>query len=308
MRMTPVVVSVSFLLLLLTWLLLSWMNLNPTRFESELRALDEFSRFERGLNREVLSARVGLSRNYDALARMSDAYEHSLNRLREAAGPDAEESAAIEVLAVRAHRQQDLVEKFKMRNALLRNSLVYFETFSARLAASDDRPVVAAASSLAAAILHLTLDTSPVAVRDVKDRLVQLAALQNPPGEAETIQAAIAHGGILHDLLPLTDAVLKEFSAAAASTREQDAVRSLIMKRQLAAQASASRYRLFLYATSLLLLAVLVYLGLQLRVRAMALRRRSAFEHLIAGISMRFINVQPQHIDAEIERALAEMA
>ncbi len=53
MRMTPVVVFVSFLLLLLTWLLLSGMNLNSTRFESELRALDEFSRFERGLNREV---------------------------------------------------------------------------------------------------------------------------------------------------------------------------------------------------------------------------------------------------------------
>jgi signal transduction histidine kinase len=307
MRMTPVVVFVSFLLLLLTWLLLSGMNLNSTRFESELRALDEFSRFERGLNREVLNARVGLSRNYDALARMADAYEHSLNRLREAAGPDAEESAAIELLAVRAHRQQDLVEKFKMRNALLRNSLVYFGTFSARLAASDDRPVVAAASALAAAILHLTLDTSPVAVRDVKDRLVQLAALQTPPGEAETIQAAIAHGGVLHDLLPLTDAVLKEFSAAA-STREQDVVRSLIMKRQLAAQDSASRYRVLLYATSLLLLAVLVYLGLQLRARAMALRRRAAFEHLIAGISMRFINVRPQHIDAEIERALADMA
>jgi len=94
MRMTPVVVFVSFLLLLLTWLLLSGMNLNSTRFESELRALDEFSRFERGLNREVLSARVGLSRNYDALARMSDAYEYSLNRLREAAGPDAEESGS----------------------------------------------------------------------------------------------------------------------------------------------------------------------------------------------------------------------
>src|SRR5258708_15500147 len=80
------------------------------------------------------------------------------------------------------------------------------------------------------------------------------------------------------------------------------------MNRQLAAQASASRYRVFLYATSLLLLAVLVYLRLQLRARAMALRRRAAFEHLIAGISMRFINVQPQHIDAEIERALADMA
>src|SRR5260370_29647739 len=124
---------------------------------------------------------------------MADAYEHSVNRLREAAGPDAEESAAIEVLAVRAHRQQDLVEKFKMRNALLRNSLVYFGTFSARLAASDDRPVVAAASALPAAILHLTLDTSPVAVGDVKDRLVPLAARQTPPGEAGAGHAASLH-------------------------------------------------------------------------------------------------------------------
>src|SRR5260370_9774465 len=134
---------------------------------------------------------------------MADAYEHSLNRVREAAGPDAEESAAIEVLAVRATRQEDLVEKFKMRNALLGNSLVYFGTFSARLAASDDRPVVAAASALAAAILPLTLDTSPVAVPDVKDRLVQLAALQTPPRDAQPVQAAPADARSLPDLLPL---------------------------------------------------------------------------------------------------------
>src|SRR5260370_41875917 len=57
-----------------------------------------------------------------------------------------------------------------------------------------------------------------------------------------------------------------------------------------------------------MLLGTLVYLGLQLRARAIALRRRAAFEHVIAGISMRFINVQPQNIDAEIERALADMA
>jgi hypothetical protein len=57
------------------------------------------------------------------------------------------------------------------------------------------------------------------------------------------------------------------------------------------------------YATSLLLLGALVYLGLQLRGRAIALRRRAAFEHLIAGISMRFINAQPQTIDAGIAQA-----
>jgi signal transduction histidine kinase len=307
MRMTPVVIFVSLLLLLLTWLLLSGLNLNSTRFDGELTALDNFSRLERALNREVLTARAGLSRNYDALARMTNAYHDSLNRLREAAGSDSELDAAIEVLAAAADRQEKLIEQFKSKNALLRNSFSYFGMFSARLATSDHMPVVAAATTLSAAMLHLTLDTSPAATREVQDRLEQLARLQRPPGDADSIQAAIAHGGLLHHLLPATDAVLKTLIAAA-SIREQDVVRSLIMERQLAARASALRYRILLYATSLMLLGVLVYFGLQLRARAIALRRRAAFEHVIAGISMRFINAQPENIDAEIERALADMA
>jgi signal transduction histidine kinase/CheY-like chemotaxis protein len=57
-----------------------------------------------------------------------------------------------------------------------------------------------------------------------------------------------------------------------------------------------------------LLVAFLVYLGLKLKSRANALRRRAAFEHLIACISMRFINARPQGIGAEIDRAIADMA
>ena len=225
----------------------------------------------------------------------------------EAAGSDAEEGAAIDVLAAGAHRQQTLIEQFKSRNALLRNSFLYFGIFSARLAASDHTPVVAAATTLSAAMLHLTLDTSPAAARDVKDRLEQLAALPNPGDDTASIQAAIAHGGLLHDLLPATDAALKALIAAA-TTREQDAVRALIMDRQFTARAKARQYRVLLYATSLLLLGALIYLGLQLRARAIALRRRAAFEHVIAGISMRFINAQPHNIDAGIAQALADMA
>jgi signal transduction histidine kinase len=307
MKMTPVVVVVSFLLLLLTWLPLSGLNLNSTRFDQQLEALDQFSRLERALNREVLTARAGLSRNYDTLARLTDAYDESVHQLRRAAGSDAEERAAIEVLSAGAHRQQALIEQFKSRNALLRNSFLYFGIFSARLAASDRTPVVAAATTLSAAMLHLTLDTSPAAARDVKARLEQLAALPNPGDDTVSIQAAIAHGGVLHDLLPATDAALKALIAAA-TTREQDAVRALIMDRQFAARAKARQYRLLLYATSLLLLGALVYLGLQLRARAIALRRRAAFEHVIAGVSMRFINAQPHNIDAGIARALADMA
>ena len=191
MKMTPAVVLVSFLLLLLTWLLLGGLNLNSTVFDEQIEALDRFSRLERALNREVLTARAGLSRNYDALARLSDDYEESVRQLRKAAGSDVAEGTAIDALAAGAHRQQTLIEQFKSRNALLRNSFLYFGIFSDRLAASDQTRVVAATMTLSAAMLHLTLDTSPAAARDVKDRLVQLAALPNPGDDMAAIQAAL---------------------------------------------------------------------------------------------------------------------
>ena len=203
----------------------------------------------------MLTARVGLSRNYDALVRMTDGLNKALDRLREAAGAGSKESAAIEALAADAVREQELIEQFRARNALLQNSFTYFGMLSSRLAASDDGALVAIATRLSAAMLRLTLDTSQTAAREVQYRLNELAALQPPPGEDSFIQATIAHGGVLHDLLPLTDAVLKELITAA-NNPEQGLVRSLIVKRQLAARAAARRYRLFLYATSLALLEV----------------------------------------------------
>jgi signal transduction histidine kinase len=307
MKWTPVAVIGSLLVLLLTWLLVKGLDRSSAHFDRELRALDDFSSFERGFNREVLAARVGLVRNYDALVHMTEAYDDALDRLSREAGPDSEERAAGEALAAAADRQEKLIEQFKSKNALLHNSFAYYGMLSGRLAASDRVPVVEVTTTLAAAMLHLTLDTSPAAAGEVKDRLNELASLQTSPGEADTIQGVIAHGGMLHDLLPATDAVLRTL-VAAASNREQDAARSLIMKHQLAARASASRYRLFLYATSLLLLGVLVYFGLQLRTRAIALRRRAAFEHVIAGISTRFINSQPHEIAEHVESALEKLA
>jgi signal transduction histidine kinase len=307
MKLTPVAIVVPLLLLLLTWLLMSGLNLNSARYDRELRALDDFSRLERGLNREVLTARVGLSRNYDALVRMTGLLNNSLNRLREAAGAGSEEDAAIEALAARAARQEELIERFKSRNALLQNSFAYFGMLSARLAASEHAALVAVATKLSTAMFRLTLDTSQAAASEVKDRLNELAALQPPPGDADLIQATIAHGGLLHDLLPLTDAILKALVTTAGNP-EQDVVRTLVVKRQLAARASARRYRVFLYVISLTLLAVLAYLGLQLRARAIALQRRAAFEHVIARISTRFIDSQHHEIAAHVESALGELA
>jgi signal transduction histidine kinase len=62
-----------------------------------------------------------------------------------------------------------------------------------------------------------------------------------------------------------------------------------------------------LYAASIVLVGMLIRLGLQLRARARALHRRAAFEHLIAGISTRFIDSKPCELTAHVETALAEL-
>jgi hypothetical protein len=57
------------LLLLLTWLLLSGLNLNSVHYDHELLLLHDFNGLERDLTREVLTVRAGLSQNYDNLVR-----------------------------------------------------------------------------------------------------------------------------------------------------------------------------------------------------------------------------------------------
>lgn len=307
MKSAPAVVSVAFVLGLLTWLLLNGLNVNSARYDSQLEALADFTRFERGMTREVLTARAGLSRNYDGLVQMVNAYDDALTRLRDTADLDVEQTRAIDVLSARADRQESLIERFKSRNALLQNSFAYFGLFSDKLAASEFRPLVTAASALAAAMLRLTLDTSDAAARQVEDRLEDLSQLTTPPQEADVVHALLIHGQMLHDLLPEIDTILKTL-VAESNNREQDAMLAVILKRQLAARASARKTRLLQYITSLLLLSGIIYFGMLLRMRAMTLRRRAAFEHVIANISMLFINSSRERIAADVEIALQQLA
>jgi signal transduction histidine kinase/CheY-like chemotaxis protein len=120
------------------------------------------------------------------------------------------------------------------------------------------------------------------------------------------VEALLAHGRLLHDLLPAVDNTLTAMRALPGK-QDQDSLRAMVLMRQGISRATARQYRRLLYGTSLLLVAFLVYLGLRLRARANALQRRAAFDHVLAGISMRFINAPSQNIDAEIVRALADM-
>jgi signal transduction histidine kinase len=308
MKLTASAVAVPLLILLLTWLSVRAINPNAELFDSALGEIDRFAMTENALYSDVFTARAGILRNYDPLVRHVNALYRSLDRLRRTAAIDPETTAAVDQLAASVSRQEELVEQFKTVNALLQNSLSLFGRFSVRLATSQQNGALGAAvSAAAAAMLHLTLDTSPAAAREVGDRLDELTGQPFPSGDGDSVRALLAHGRMLRDVLPVTDGVLRALSAVP-RTRDQEALRAMVLLRQGASRETARQYRRLLYAASMLLVALLVYLVLQLRARARALQRRAGLEHVIAGISMRFINVRPENIGIEIEYALADMA
>jgi hypothetical protein len=308
MRLSPSVIVFPILIVLLTWLSVSALNPEAEQFDSALTELDHFATVENALYRDIFTARAGVLRNYDPLVLEVNALSACLDRLRAVASVDRDTAAAVGQLAASVQRQEDLVEQFKSVNAQLQNSLSFFGRFSTDLTETQQSgPLTSAVSAAAAAMLHLTLDTAPAAARQVQERLDELAAQPLAAGQDDSIHALLAHGRLLHDLLPATDGILKAMSAL---PRKQDQAefRTMLLKRQKASRDTARQYRRLLYATSLLLVALLVGLVVQLRARARALQRRAGLQHLIAGISMRFINVHSENIGAEIQRALTELA
>jgi signal transduction histidine kinase len=301
------------LIALLTWLWWRAMHTGSGVADEELRALDDIAMTESALHRDVLSARTGMLRNYDPLVKETNALRGAVDRLRETASHDPEIAAASNRLARLVDQEEQSTETFKSRNALLQNSLAYFGRSSARLpeanpsSSSQVRPLSGVISSLATAMLHLTLDTSPSVVADVDERLRSISTQRLSPEDSALAQGLLAHAQLLRWLLPATDDVLRSLFAVSGD-REQDAIRALVLTRKSAAETSAKRIRYVLCAISLLLVGMLVYLGIRLRARALTLRRRATIEHLIARISTPFINSRPHEIATHVEHALAELA
>ncbi|HYZ33948.1 MAG TPA: two-component system VirA-like sensor kinase [Crenalkalicoccus sp.] len=312
MRPVPVGGAAAALLLLLTWLLLRGIDVEQLPFDQALTALDRVELGESAMQRDVLSARAGLLRDYDPLVQDVQMLEDAVQRLH---GSLADE-APVDQLAAWLAGEEPLLEEFKSDNALLQNSLAQFGQLSGRLAepGSDGRPAVPGAGALASAMLRLALDTSPEAAREVEGRLDVLAAhiAQNgehglAPSVAEPAAAMLAHGRLLRDVLPAEDRTLRALLSSPSEPR-REAVRAAVLAGRDAAKRVAWDYRILLYATAVLLLGCLIKLAQMLRSRALALRRRAAFEHMLAAVSTRLIRAEPAEIGSLVEGALARIA
>src|SRR5262249_31496804 len=308
MRLVPGVLGVLLLLALLTWLLVRGLDTGAPAYAETLRAFDDFALAETSLHRDVLQARAGLLRNYDSLAKAAEAIEDALSRLRSHARSEGLDVGPADRLAAAVAQQEELTERFKSANALLQNSLSYVCLLSTSpVFGAQDAQLAPATGALAAAILYLRRDTSPDAVNALQERIERFAAQVPAVGpDAQAARALLAHARLLHDLIPEVDQTLKSI-VAAPSRQPLEEIRALFSSRRSAVEATAQRFRLFLYLVSLLLLVLLVHLGVRLRARALALRRRAAFEHVIAENSTHLINCPPAELDARLKQVLGEL-
>lgn len=309
MRKLLFILGVSFLLALLTWLLLRGIDTNASTYAATLQTLEEYALAEASLHRDVLQARAGLLRDYDTFTPAAKAMEDAVGRLRSHARAEGLDTKPIDRLAAAVVEQEDLLERFKTSNALLQNSLSYVGLLSTSPAfLAHDVQLAPATGALAAAILHLARDTSSDALRALEERIEQFAQLAPTTGpDAESARAMLAHARLLSEQLPAVDETLRAFITAA-STQTLEETRELFSRHRSVVEAGEQRYRLLLYVVSLLLLVMLVILGLRLRERAVALRRRAAFEHVIAENSTRLINCSPAETGMRLKQVLGEFS
>ena len=286
---------------------LVWMRMTGSTgsLKEDLPALDEAVLADSELHRDVLSERAGMLRNYDPLVREERNLRAAVELLR-AKAADAELATAADRLAELVAREEQWMEQFKSDNALLHNSLAYFELFSARLT-EQNGALTPKISALDSAMLHLTLDTSPAATADVEARLAGISPEGLPAEDANLTRGLLTHGRMLLRVLPGTDNALKSLFAVPGGLQQQT-IREMILKRQHAEEIRAKHSRYALVAISLTLIVLLLYVGARLRSRARSLRQRAALEHMIAGISTRFMTARPHEIVAVAERALEELA
>src|SRR5258705_9172955 len=307
MRNLPGLLGISLLLALLTWLLLRGIDTNAPTYAVTLRAFDDYALAEASLHRDVLQARAGLLRDYDSLNGATQAMADAVARLRSHAQTQRLDTGPVDRLAAAVVQQEELMERFKTSNALLQNSLSYVGLLSTSPAfRAQDAQVAPATDALAAAILYLSRDTSDEAAKALQQRIERFAE-QAPAArpDAEAARAMLAHARLLYDELPALDATLKAFIGVPGRKLLEEA-RALFSQHRSRVAAGEERYRLLLYLVSLLLLMLLVLLGLRLRARAVALRRRAAFEHVIAQNSTRLINCSPAETEARLKEVLGE--
>ncbi|TIP30856.1 MAG: response regulator [Mesorhizobium sp.] len=312
MKSLPILAPVvACLLIVLTYLLLQGAALDAARHERTLDAIRTVILYNAALQRDVLRARAGLLRSYDPLVRSIENLNEATQTLpaaRDIASGEARadiERRIAEVIAAVCD-EETLVEGFKSDNALLQNSLNYFNYMSGRLTSEGDGLRAVEIGALMIAMSRFISDPQPEAARPVTASLDRLARPFVDAVSASDVRSLVSHGRLIVTRLPAVDDLVSRLQAAPTSERAR-ALQDLYLDVHGRAAARAARFQTLLYVAALVLVGYVAYLFARLRHNARILRERLEFEGFIASISTQFINLPRDRIRAGISKGLARL-
>ncbi|MER8706282.1 two-component system VirA-like sensor kinase [Mesorhizobium sp. M1088] len=302
---------VACLLIALTYLLVQGTAPDAARHEHTLDALRTVILYNAALQRDVLRARAGLLRSYDPLVRSIENLDEATQTLpaaRDVASgetrADIDKLIAQVIAAIRD--EEALVERFKSDNALLQNSLNFFNYMSGRLTSEGDGLRAVEIGALMVAMSRFISDPQPDAAKAVTAALDRLARPSVDAVPASDVLSLVSHGRLIVTRLPAVDDLVARLQTAPTSERAR-ALQDVYLGAHGRAAARAELFQTLLYVAALGLVGYVAYLFARLRRNARILRERLEFEDLIASISTQFINLPRDRIRAGISKGLARL-
>ncbi|MGI4748877.1 MAG: two-component system VirA-like sensor kinase [Janthinobacterium lividum] len=295
---------------LLTWLLLHSVGPRGQDYVWAQRDVARVSLGEAALRGDTLQARIGLLANYDPLVddmRMLSTFVDELGRQ---AMIRREDATLMVELKAQVRQDETALEQFKSDNALLQNSLTYFDVLNSRLAAAGlGEAMTSAVDKLGSAVLELGRHPTPglIAATDADlEQVAALAAVDGKPTSSRDLALLLTHGRLLAQLLPAVDRDLRILFAISTDAL-RDRIRQSQDSRRIREEHLAEQYRLALYGASVLLLAVLTVGALERRAGLQLLGQQARIEALLADISAMFLAAPASDYRVTMQHALAQL-
>src|SRR5579863_2997235 len=248
--------------LLLTFLFVQQRPVDPRQHHRFMHGLNQLKQLDTEINRDLLNSRFDLLPSYDPFVQKiqeMQGVENDLRHIPPFVRGDKEKQIH-ELLKQESELRSEkvgLLETFKSRNAILKNSLRYFPTLIAEASqtggANDDRRSQAHLANLLRDILLYDLTPHSdlaVVVNAEIGRISQDAA--RLPQMNDVLSSTMAHATTIISMKPQVEAVTEELNALPTG-HSIDAVSLVYVRDYESAQRASDVYRFFLYLCSVTL-------------------------------------------------------
>ena len=306
----------------LVWLYGKSRHFDEADYLQDVGTLRHLKQLDAQWELDALKSRIGVNAHYDALAEGSGEMDRLLRGLQaDLGGTNHDEVPALQnarLALVEAVRQKsELVEQFKSKNSVLRNSLAFLPTAAADVVRAIDLrepgPRTAAEHQAAADVNSLLLsamlysqEASSQRAADIESALAAVKVVERllPRGMQERLDIFCAHARIIVSEQKSVNDLVAAIAAAPTGARIDDVYRVLSMEQQAAA-AKSREYRQYLLMFSVVLVGLLLYAGLRLRRQAEINRANRALHSVNEQLEQR---VQERTIELAAAKEIADAA